>query len=115
MLITSLDNDKIKKYIKLKEKKYRDQFGEFLVEGEHLVIEAYRSGLLEEILIKHDEVTMLDAPITYISSDIVNALSTLEAPSHIFGVCKKVSGKGAAESGGLVLWLMLRITAFLEV
>lgn len=89
MLITSLDNDKIKKYIKLKEKKYRDQFGEFLVEGEHLVIEAYRSGLLEEILIKHDEVTMLDAPITYVSEEILNSLSTLETPSHIFGVCKK--------------------------
>ena len=54
MLITSLDNDKIKKCIKLKDKKYRDQYGEFLVEGEHLVIEAYRSGILEEILIKHD-------------------------------------------------------------
>jgi len=35
MLITSLDNDKIKKYIKLKEKKYRDLYNEFLVEGEH--------------------------------------------------------------------------------
>jgi len=89
MLITSLDNDKIKKCLKLKDKKYRDLYNEFLVEGEHLVIEAYRSGLLEEILIKKDEVTMLDAPITYISDEIVKALSTLEVPSHIFGLCKK--------------------------
>ena len=89
MVITSLENDKIKKYIKLKDKKYRDEYNEFLVEGEHLVIEAYRSGLLEEILILESEVTMLDVPITYIGSDIVKALSTLEAPSHIFGVCRK--------------------------
>ncbi len=89
MLITSLENDKIKKCLKLKDKKYRDLYNEFLVEGEHLVIEAYRSGLLEEILILEDEVTMLDAPITYVSSDIIKALSGLEAPSHIFGLCKK--------------------------
>ena len=89
MLITSLDNDKIKKCLKLKEKKYRDEYNEFLVEGEHLVIEAYRAGILEEILIKHDEVTMLDAPITYVSDEIIKALSTLETPSHMFGLCKK--------------------------
>ena len=32
---------------------------------------------------------MLDAPITYVSEDIVKALSTLETPSHIFGICNK--------------------------
>lgn len=89
MLITSLDNDKIKKCIKLKEKKYRDLYNEFLVEGEHLVIEAYRSGLLEEVLIKEDEVTVLDVDYTYITDDIVKALSTLDTPSYIFGICKK--------------------------
>ena len=89
MLITSLDNDKIKKCIKLRDKKYRDLYNEFLVEGEHLVLEAYRKGLLEEILIEQDSVTMLDVPITYISGDIVKALSTLESPSIIFGLCKK--------------------------
>ena len=89
MLITSLENDKIKKCLKLKDKKYRDLYNEFLVEGEHLVIEAYRSGLLDEIFILEDEVTMLDAPITYVSLDIVKALSTLDTPSHIFGLCHK--------------------------
>lgn len=92
MLITSLENDKIKKCLKLKDKKYRDLYNQFLVEGEHLVIEAYRSGLLDEIFIKEDEVTMLDVPITYISEEIVKAFSTLEAPSHIFGLCHKKEG-----------------------
>ena len=89
MLITSLENDKIKKLIKLKEKKYRDQYNEFIVEGEHLVIEAYRSGLLEEILIDQDEVTVLDAPITYVTKEILTKISTLDTPAHIIGVCKK--------------------------
>ena len=90
MLITSLDNEKIKKYIKLKEKKYRDLYQQFIVEGEHLVIEAYRSGLLEEILIDQDEVTVLNAPtITYVTKEILAKLSTLETPTHIVGICKK--------------------------
>ena len=89
MLITSLDNDKIKKLLKLKEKKYRDEFGEFVVEGEHLVIEAYRSGLLEEIFIDQDEVTLLDTDITYVTKEILSKLSTLETPTHIVGLCKK--------------------------
>ena len=33
MVITSKDNDLIKHIRKLKEKKYRDEFGEFVVEG----------------------------------------------------------------------------------
>lgn len=89
MLITSCDNEKIKKYLKLKEKKYRDFYNEFLVEGEHLVVEAYRSNLLEEILIEQDEVTILDVPITYVSKEISNKISSLETPTHIIGVCKK--------------------------
>lgn len=89
MLITSLDNEKIKKYTKLKEKKYRDQYNEFIVEGEHLVMEAYRSDLLEEILIEQDEITLLNAPITYVSKEILEKLSALETPSHIIGICRK--------------------------
>lgn len=89
MLITSLENEKIKKYIKLKEKKYRDLYNEFIVEGEHLVIEAYRSGILEEILLHEDEATVLDKPITYVTKEILSKLSSLDTPSLIMGVCKK--------------------------
>ena len=89
MLITSLDNDKIKKLIKLKEKKYRDQYNEFIVEGEHLVIEAYRSNLLEEVFIEQDEVTLLNCDITYVTKEIIDKLTQLETPTHIIGLCKK--------------------------
>ena len=89
MLITSLDNDKIKKLIKLKEKKYRDEFDEFIVEGEHLVIEAYRSCLLEEIYIEQDEVTLLNVDITYVTKEILAKVTNLETPTHIIGLCKK--------------------------
>lgn len=46
MLITSINNEHIKELAKLKEKKYRQLTNSFLVEGEHLVLEAYKCGLI---------------------------------------------------------------------
>ena len=51
MLITSINNEHIKELAKLKEKKYRQLTNSFLVEGEHLVLEAYNSGSLKEVII----------------------------------------------------------------
>ena len=51
MIYTSLNNEKIKKIRKLKEKKYRDQTNLFLIEGEHLIKEAYSSNVLEEVFL----------------------------------------------------------------
>ena len=52
MLIESSNNPKIKKWTKLKQKKYRYQSSEFIVEGEHLVSEAMASNVVKEILVK---------------------------------------------------------------
>ena len=49
MFITSKDNDLIKHIRKLKEKKYRDEFGEFIVEGAKMIEEAIN----EEVNIKY--------------------------------------------------------------
>ncbi len=40
MLITSKDNDFIKHFKKLKEKKYREEYNEFIVEGIKMIQEA---------------------------------------------------------------------------
>ena len=44
MLITSLTNDKIKNLVKLQTKKYREEEQRFIVEGDHLISEAYKTG-----------------------------------------------------------------------
>ena len=49
-MITSLTNDMVKSLSKLNEKKYRDETGLFLVEGEHLVLEAKKYGAIETII-----------------------------------------------------------------
>ena len=48
-LITSLDNKKIKYLNKLKDKKFRDTEGLFIIETENLIEEACQSNLLEEV------------------------------------------------------------------
>ena len=50
MEINSLQNTHVKQWAKLKQKKYRDQYQLFLVEGEHLIEEAEKAGLIECII-----------------------------------------------------------------
>ena len=45
-MITSRQNETIKKYLKLKQKKYRDQTSQFLVYGDHLIEMAQREAVL---------------------------------------------------------------------
>ena len=67
MIYTSTDNKKIKELKKLNIKKYRDQSNSFLVEGEHLVLEAYKKGLLEELFLEENTKLDLDVKTSYLS------------------------------------------------
>lgn len=71
MAITSLENEKIKYYYKLQKKKYRDLYNEFIVEGEHLVLEAYKKGCLKEVLLLEDEALPIDVEQIEVTYDIL--------------------------------------------
>lgn len=90
MVITSFDNDKVKYLKKLSKKKYRDLYNEFLVEGRHLVIEAYKHNMLKEIILCDGEVTPFDVPYTVVSYEIMKKISEVETPQKIMGICKKI-------------------------
>lgn len=90
MVITSFDNDKVKYLKKLSKKKYRDLYNEFLVEGRHLVIEAYKHNMLKEIILCEGEVTPFDVPYTVVSYDVMKKISEVETPQKIMGLCKKL-------------------------
>lgn len=93
MVYTSLENSKIKEIIKLNNKKYRDISNLFLVEGEHLVLESYNSGYLEELILEENENFKLDIKTSYVSKNILKHISTLSTPSKIIGICKKKNDK----------------------
>ena len=70
MVITSLDNKKIKDVVKLQNKKYRDLTNTFVVETTHLVEEAEKAGIVKELFLVEDE--FVDRDDTYfITKDIM--------------------------------------------
>ena len=87
MIISSLDNKTIKDLRKLNEKKYRDKEKKFLIEGEHLVKEAYKANLLEEVILWDFDVDY-NVKKTFVSENVMKSLSNLNTPYNIIGVCK---------------------------
>ena len=101
-MIESLDNNKIKNIRKLKDKKYRDSKKLFLVEGEHLVLEAYKSGCLKEVILCNREID-LDIEKIYVSEKVINSLSELPSKVDIIGVCTIKDNKLDLNSNILIL------------
>lgn len=84
--IESVNNEYIKKLAKLKEKKYRDLEGKFLVEGYHLVNEA--KDYLQEVLIIKEEDKIEGINNILVTENIIEKLSSVKTPQKIIGVCK---------------------------
>ena len=100
-MIESIDNKRIKEVRKLKEKKNRDKEKKYIIEGIHLVNEAYKSGNLLEVFTTSDEYD-LDVKTTLINDSVMKSISVLETPYNIIGVCKYSEEK---EIGNKILLL----------
>lgn len=103
MLYQSLDNPKIKDLKKLHTHKYREQKKMFLVEGEHLVLEAFQTGYLKELLLEENTEFSLPVETNYVTKSVLKELSNLDTPSSIIGVC--VMKESTEEIGNRVLVL----------
>lgn len=91
MLYSSVDNDKIKNIKKLYTKKYRDLESKFIVEGEHLVIEAHKKGLLEELILLENSTFSLDVKTSFVTEKVMKYISELDTAPNIIGICKKIN------------------------
>ena len=80
---------KIKEIKKLQTKKYRDLQNIFFIESEHLVLEAYKTGCLKQLILEEKQEFSLDIDTIYISYNVKKYLSELESPSSIMGLCEK--------------------------
>ena len=103
MLITSLENNKIKKYIKLKNKKYREEEKLFLIEGEHLVLEAIKCDRLVDLLVLEDSDYKIDFPCTYVTLNIMKKLSDMDSTPSIIGVVEINNNKDIVGNRVLLL------------
>lgn len=84
-MIESVNNEKIKRYSKLNEKKYRDKENMFIVEGEHLVEEALEKGIVIDIFSLEEKENS-----TRVSIEVMKKLSNLSNPPKILAVAKKI-------------------------
>lgn len=75
----SISANEIKRVRSLSDKKFRDRYGLFCVEGEKMVDEALRSGFDVETVYRKDE----------IGEEQMGRISSLSSPSPVFAVVRK--------------------------
>ena len=85
MEITSVNNEKVKYWEKLKLKKYRNQEQLFLVEDDHLVEEALKIGIVKEI-ITIDNINY-NIPTYRVNEKIMKLLSSQVTSAKVIAVC----------------------------
>ena len=90
MLITSLNNERVKELVKLKDKKYRDNNKVFFVEGYDIVLEAHKNGVIRELYVLEGTNVNIDEPVTYVSYDVMKKISDMESISEYYAVCNKI-------------------------
>lgn len=87
MVITSVTNKKIIEYEKLKNSKYRKKERLFIVEGEHLVEEAYKNNRIKEVFVLENYDFKLDVPYTVVSPNVMKKMSSLDTITNIIAIC----------------------------
>ena len=90
--IDSSSNQRIKNWAKLLQKKERDRTGLFLAEGDHLIEEALKAGIVEVILSDHAEDYSFE-PRIQVPSHITAKLSGSTSGAHSVAVCRQISAK----------------------
>ncbi len=98
MFIESLQNKKVKEWCKLKEKKYRDETGLFLIEGDHLILEAEKLQVIKEIISVNKE----KKADFYVTKEVMQKISNQKSISESIAICYKLKEE---EIGSKVLVL----------
>lgn len=89
MVYSSTTNDKIKNIKKLNEKKYRDITDLFLIEGEHLVTEAYKNNNLKTLIVEENYNFQLATETIIATKSVLKYISKLDHPPKVMGICYK--------------------------
>lgn len=84
-MITSLQNPLIKTYAKLHQKKYRTRTNLFIVEGEHLVEEAQKAGVIKAIFATKPYTQFDD--VTHVNDSVMKKLSDTDHIPKIIAIC----------------------------
>ena len=97
MIITSKENETIKHIKKLKEKKYRDEFNEFIVEGLRIVNEAINEKAKIKYLVvckeylKENELEIYEGESIYVNKQVFDVITEVKNPQGVLAVIEKES------------------------
>ena len=100
-MITSTSNEKIKYIKKLRNNKTIYEEKKFIIEGEHLIIEAKKSGILLETFSIND--ACYGVSNTLVSENVMKSISSLNTICPVIGICKIEEKK--AELGNKIIIL----------
>ncbi len=96
MIVSSKDNELVKRVKKLNEKKYRDEYGEFIIEGTRMINEALEENAkIKKVLISEsfDNQDVLDKiknqEVALVSSHIFESISNVNTPQGILAIVEK--------------------------
>lgn len=91
-MITSIQNEQVKSWKKLQRKKYRTETETFLIEGYHLIEEAFKSGWEFSKVIVEEGANVPswfgEATVTLVSKQVFKEISQTEAPQGIAAIVK---------------------------
>ena len=101
--LTSINNELVKEITKLKEKKYRELQGLFLVEGYHLVDMA--KDYLKIVFVRNKKDYGKIPNVTYylVNDEIIKKISQTQSSQGIIGVCHKMQEKPLSSSNIFIL------------
>lgn len=87
--ITSVTNNQVKELMKLKQRKFREETGLFIMEGAHLVQEAYMNNALEKVFVRKAVMDQYPYPNRIIVSDeVMKKIGETVSLLDIVGVCR---------------------------
>ena len=102
-VITSKDNELVKHIRKLKDKKYRDESNEFIIEGTNLIEEAVKEkAKIKKVIICEDTTKTYELPTNirleiakyeciYVSEKIFNLITQVTNPQGIMAIVEKTA------------------------
>lgn len=106
-MITSVKNEKVKAWKKLYKRKERNNSKTFLIEGFHLLEEAFKSNWeIQEIVIEENVKLPNWAtayPVEYVNENVFAHISQTETPQGILAVVKMKEDKGHKGNAVLVI------------
>ncbi|MFV0396253.1 MAG: TrmH family RNA methyltransferase [Coprobacillaceae bacterium] len=100
-MITSVNNATIKELVKLKQKKYRDETGYYLVEGVHLVEEAINAK--QAIILISTKEIKSDLEVLVVSEEVMKKIAFTKQPQSVMAKCKIVKKQMLIETNRYLL------------